>query len=103
MKHLFSDKSTSSPVNNLVINGKIVMEDDGIAQNLNNYFPNAGTSLDIQGNRYLLTDSRYVANPIDAAIKTFELHLSILKIKERVKCPIFSFSEVTLDEMEQYL
>ena len=86
-----------------MIGGKIVNKDDEIAQNLNNYFTNVVKSLDIQENRYLLTDNKNIDDPIDAAIKKFELHPSILKIKVIVKCDIFAFNEVTFQEIEQGL
>ena len=94
MKPLFNDKSSSNQVNNLLIDGKIVNKDDEIAQNPNNYFVNAVKSLDIKEN---------IDDPIDAAIKKFAVHLSILKIKEKVKCDIFAFNEVTFQEIEQEL
>ena len=90
MKPLFNDKSSSNQVNNLLIDGKIVNKNDEIAQNLNNYFANVVKSLDIKENRYLLTENN-IDDPIDAVIKKFALHPSILKIKEKVKCDIFAF------------
>ena len=102
MKPLFNDQSSSNQVNNLLIDGKIVNKDDEIAQNLNNYFANAVKSLDIKENRYILTENN-IDDPIDAAIKKFALHPSILKIKEKVKCDIFAFNEVTFQEIEQEL
>ena len=86
-----------------MIDGKIVNRDDEIAQNPNYYFANAVKSLDIQENGYLLTDNKNIDDPIDAAIKKFELHPSILKIKVIVKCDIFTFNEVTFQEIEQEL
>ena len=102
MKPLFNDKSSSNQVNNLLIDGKIVNKDE-IAQNLNNYFANAVKSLDINENRYLLTENKNIDDPIDAAIKKFALHPSILKIKEKVKCDRFAFNDVTSQEIEQEL
>ena len=100
MKPLFNDKSSSNQVNNLLIDGKIVNKDDEIAQNLNNYFANVVKSLDIKENRYLLTENNNIDDPIDAAIKKFALHPSILKIKEKVKCDIFAFNEQELRNLD---
>ena len=47
--------------------------------------------------------NKNIDDPIDAAIKKFELHPSILKIKVIVKCSIFAFNEVTFQEIEQEL
>ena len=102
MKPLFNDKSSSNQVNNLLIDGKIVNKDDEIAQNLNNYFANAVKSLDIKENRYLLTENN-IDDPINAAIKKFAVHPSILKIKQKIKCEIFAFNKVTFQEIEQEL
>ena len=84
-----------------MIDGKIVNKDDEIAQNLNNYFSNEVKSLDIQENRYLPTENKNIDDPIDVAIKKFALHPSIMKIREKVKCDIFAFNEVTFQEIEQ--
>ena len=68
------------------------------------HIPNSAKSLHINKNRYFLTEIRYIANPTDAAIKKYEYHPCILKIKEIIICSsFFSFSEVTLQKIEQYL
>ena len=102
MKPLFSEKTDSREINNLLIDGKIVSEDGEIAENLNNYFANAVKSLEIQENRYLLIDTKHIPDPIDAAIKKYALHPSILKITEKVKASIFLFKEISVDEVEKY-
>ena len=71
MKPLFSEKSALHQINNLIIDGRIVTEDGEIAQNLNNYFVNEVKSLDIQGNSYLLKDTKNMTDPIDAPIKKY--------------------------------
>ena len=42
-------------------------------------------------------------NPIDIALKKFECHSSILKIREAVSPTLFSFSEITMSEVEKEL
>ena len=95
------DIISSNQVNNLLIDGKIVNKDDEMA--LNNFIPNAVKSLDIQENRYFLTGNENIDDPIDAALKKFKLHPSILKIKVIVKCDNLAFNEVTFQEIEQEL
>ena len=41
-------------------------------------------SSDIQGNQYTVADVENIRDPVDKAIKNFELHPSILLIKYRI-------------------
>ena len=41
-------------------------------------------SSDIQGNQYTVADVENIRDPVDKAIKNFELHPSILLIKNRI-------------------
>ena len=103
MKPLFSDKSSSNQINTIVINDKIITEDGEIAQNMNNYFADSVTNLDIQENRFLLKEISNICDPIDAIIKKYDIHPSILKIREKVHFSKFSLSEVSSHEIEKHL
>ena len=83
------------PPQTKLIKGKIVTEEKEIAQGCNDYFADIMKSFDIQENRYLLSENRHVKDPIDAIIKKYELHPSILIINGTVKGSTFSFCEVT--------
>ena len=51
-------------------------------------------------NSYILSDTSNLTDPVDKAIKKFELHPSILEIRKRVTGPSFSFDTVTLPDLE---
>ena len=46
------------------------------------FFQNAVKSLDIQENKYLLSDTSGINHSIDVVLKKYEVHPSVLKIKE---------------------
>ena len=54
----------------------------------------------ITENRYILNDSLDITDPIDTALKKFESHPSILKIKEKVSASPFAFNTVTLEDVQ---
>ena len=59
--------------------------------------------MQISENTYLTCSTKSTENPIDIAIEKFECHPSILKIKESIPQTIFSFSEVSLNDIEKEL
>ena len=81
----------------------IISEDKEVAKMLNFFFDNAVKSLDIKENTYLKSSTKNSNNPIDNAIEKFECHPSILKIGKKVTPNQFSFSEITIEEVEQEL
>ena len=80
---------------------EIISEDKDVAENLN--FENAVKSLEIIGNKEILTSINGVDDPIDISIKKYEIHPSILLIKEKVSLDFqkFSFSLTDLIDMEK--
>ena len=48
-----------------------------------------------------MTETEGIVDPVDAAIKKFEVHPSILTIKEKVKITnTFSFEKIDVDDIE---
>ena len=85
----------------LVKDEKIITEDADVAQTFNDFFDNAVNSLGIEENRYVLSDSTIVEGKVRKAIKKFEIHPSIISIRENVKFnDLFSFSEVSMEDIE---
>ena len=82
----------------LIESDAILTEDDKVAETLNSFFSEAPGSLDIIENRYILNKTEGLNNPIDIALKIFEHHPSILKIKNVIKSN-FSFHTVTIDDI----
>ena len=65
----------------LVDGEKTATLDKEVAKTLNQYFSNAVNSLDITENKYLLTETKNLEDPIEKAINRFENHHSVLSIK----------------------
>ena len=103
IKPLFSDKGVKNQNITIVKDDIIISEDKEVAEALNFFFDNAVKSLDIKENTYLKNSTKNSNNPIDNAIEKFECHPSILKIGEKVTPNQFSFSEITIEEVEQEL
>ena len=105
MKPLLSDKIFSNEQILLVENEEIISEDSKIAESLNSFFSNIVKNLQIPGYR-LHNDSLFpnVSDPILQVILKYRNHPSILTIGEVCKNksnkqPLFSFPEVTRDEI----
>ena len=60
-------------------------------------------SLDITENRFLLTDTGNITDPVDVAIKKIEIHPSILEIQNNVNPTNFSFSKVNLTDVKDQI
>lgn len=97
-----SNKNSKSSQITLVNNDKIVADDENIATTFNNYFENAVKSLEITENKYLLSNTEDLTDPIEIAIKKFQYHPSILAIKEEVTpiSPLFNFSKINLIDIK---
>ena len=117
IKPFFSDKGSSSQKITLVekiipdknepnkVEEKIITEDKGVADTLNNFFQNAVKNLEINENHFLIDKVDDGLDQIETAIAKYAHHPSILTIQEKVeeKRPSFLFSEITLEEVEQEL
>ena len=92
----FTEKTIKDQKITLVEKETVISEDSELAEVFNNYFGNVVKNLNIQRPIYLHEDNDPIAN----AIKNFEQHPSILKIKEtRNVCSSFSFKPVSFDEI----
>ena len=80
----------------------IISEDQEqeVSETLNIFFKNAVNSLNIGENTDLITFEDLV-DPIAKLVKKFENHHSILKIKEKVSARNFSFSSISLAQVEK--
>ena len=97
VKPFFSDKVTTSDNITLLQNGDICEDDEKVAHTFNLFFSNVVKNVNIQTNRETLTAEESKLDPVNRAIKSFEKHPSILKIKENFdKDEIFSFEPTDL-------
>ena len=103
VKPLFSNKGPSSQKITLVKNSTILSNDTDVANSLNKFFQNTVNSLELNENKFLLTDTEDLDDPVDIAIKKFQTQPSILNIKENIESSMFSFNEVDLSDIEMEL
>ena len=94
-KELYQQKITQ------VESGEIKSEDKIISETFNTFFADTVNKLDIQDNKLLLNPTSMLIHPIDIALKKFEFHRSIMRIKEKVHKSIFSFSAASLQNIER--
>ena len=101
IKPLFGDKGGTKDNIVLVEEDKIICDDAEVAQKFNDFFDNAVENLGISENKLLLNE---IENPIEGdvldAIKMYESHPSIIKIKEHVVVESqFSFTHISTDDI----
>ena len=100
MRPLFSNKGGVKDNIVLVKDDKIISDDTEVAQTFNDFFANAVSSLDITENKLLLTETKNANGGVEEVIKRFEIHPSIISIKENVKIDTrFKFSEIKVDDI----
>ena len=84
VKPLFGDKGGARDNIVLVEGNRIINEDAELAQTFNDFFDNAVKSLGITENEMLVNKIDQTQGKVLDAIKMYESHPSILKIKEKV-------------------
>ena len=99
VKPFLSEKGTIKAKITLVESGEIISEDEQISEILNSFFAGSVQSLDIQENRYITNPTDGLTDPINIALKKFESHPSILKIKKKISTSVFSFTPVSLENV----
>ena len=104
IKPFFGNKGGSRDKIVLVEGDRIINDDAEIAQTFNDHFDGAVKSLGISDNEVLLTKVHNSQGKVLDAIKEFEAHPSILKIKEHVTVEEeFSFVQVSLETVNKEL
>ena len=103
VKPFLSNKGDFHKKITLIDGEKIISEDNDVAEKFSNYFQNAVKSLEIIENNDILTSTKGIDDPIGIAIKKYELHPSIILLKERLlsHTDSFSFSQTDLINMEE--
>ena len=87
----------------LVEKDEVLQDDDLIAKELNKFFKNAVSTLNIKENRFITNrSSDGITDPIDKAIDKYKFHPSILLIRKHLKNHgIFSFKTVEIGDVEK--
>ena len=84
VKPLFSEKVTCSQNITLIENNVIIDDDKVISETFNDFFSNVVINLNIENNSNFVNNNIEEVNPVLKAIRKYENHPSILKIKEAV-------------------
>ena len=79
---------------------EIISEDNKVSEIFYSYFADTVEQLDVGENIFLLNLTGDSLDPIETIIKRYDLHPSILGKKEHVSKDVFSFSNVSLQEVE---
>ena len=81
----FSDKGNLRSQIKLIENDELIQNDDKVAETLNTFFKNAVSTLDINENSYIVNnESSTILDLVEKAIKKYEVHPSILLIKNKI-------------------
>ena len=106
VKPFFSEKSSNRDHITLIENEQIVSENQANAEIFNDFFSSIVKNLNIPINDELLNNVHDIHDPVLRAIKKYERHPSIVKIKNRIpdmSALSFAFNFVTPQEIEREL
>ena len=87
----------------LIEDGEVITDDAKIAEIFNNFFANITESLGISEDQSLLSQTTGINDPVEKAIKKYENHPSIRKIKECCELNQFEFKPVTVNEIHFFI
>ena len=100
VKPLLSAKGINTTRISLINDKKMITEDTENANTVKMYFQTAVNSIGTTENKYLLTETGNLEDPIETFIKKFENHPSILSINKNINVEqSFQFSEITSEEV----
>ena len=86
IKPLFSDIGSLRSQIKLIENGKLIQNGNKVAETLNTFFKNAVSTLDINENSYIVNnESSTILDPVERDIKNYEIHPSMLLIKNKIR------------------
>ena len=104
---LFSNKNKKQNKITLVENNNIIADNGELAEVFNDFFKNAVRNLNIEENVDATESMEGIDDPIDAALKKFQSHPSILKIMEVVGAKLtstkFDFKITNVEDIKKEL
>ena len=77
MGPFFSDKNTVFSQISIEKNNRIVSDDFVLSEEFSTFFEDAVKSLNVEPDKYYLSDTENLSNPVEAAITKFENHRSV--------------------------
>ena len=85
VKPFFSNKGSHRGNIGLVESDKLLQDDSEVVEELNNFFKEAVSTLDINENSYIINpDSINISDPIEKAISKYKFHPCILRINVKI-------------------
>ena len=101
IKPFFSNKGSSGSNIKLVEKDEILQDDKKIAEELNTFFKNAVSTLDINENSSIINQNfQNFDDPVDRAIEMYKYHPSIILINQKIgNQNKFSFEPVALSDV----
>ena len=103
IKPLYSDIGSLRSQIKLIENDKLIQNDNKVAETLNTFLKNAVSTLDINENSYIVNnESSTILDPVEKAIKKYEIHPSILLIKNKIgNEKSFKFEAISVSDTEK--
>ena len=103
IKPFFSNKVNYGSQIKLVEKDEVLQDDDLIAKELNKFFKNVVSTLNIKENKFITNSSSDgITDPADKAIDKYTFHPSILLIQKHLKNhDLFSFKTVEIGDIEK--
>ena len=103
VKPFFSNKGDRGSNIQLVKDNELLQDDQKIADELNTFFKNAVSNLNINENTYIINyNSGNLSDPVDKAICKYKFHPSILLIKSKLENQkLFLFQLISKFDMEK--
>ena len=97
VKLFFSNNGSHRGNIKLVEGDKLLQDDSEVAEELNTFFKEAVSTLDVNENSYIInTDSINISEPIEKAISKYKFHPSILLVNDKiVNQDKFSFKPIS--------
>ena len=98
----FTNKGSHRGNIKLVEGDKLLQDDSEVAEELNNLFKEVASTLDVNGNYYIInSDSINISDPIGKALSKYKFHPSILLINNKsVNQDKFSFKPIPKLDMQ---
>ena len=85
VKPFFSNKGSHRGNIRLIESDKLLQDDSEVVEELNNFFKEAVSTLDINENSYIINpDSVNISDPIEKAISKYKFHPCILRINVKI-------------------
>ena len=85
---------------------EVWLDDSKIAEEMNNFFKNTVSTLDIKENSFIINHyNSHITDSVEKAIEKYKFHPSILLIKKKTECVAdsFDFVSVSVDEVEKVI